>query len=707
MRYELIYLLAGGTTAIVALVAIWAARSRVYWFWRAAAMLACFLLLVPVGAAELNLLFVPLAGVLFLASAGQQWWERRKKRASAKGGGEPGARESSQAGDSPSSTTAGPHRLPTSSVRFSLKELFLVILLAAVAAWVIARIVQEGILLDWRKLPIAVALAATVAWMAFSWADKPRPWRGTNAIPIAYLAGFVMAVVSIHALPYKFNWHSTQHIAIGSLIISVGTIAIVYLWLMYVGRVWPTIVLIAVVFGASYVHLHYIGDWLQADHLLVDRWPPFAHLWGVLYGFVYSLLAVFVILGVVLGRMIAFPIGESWRNRVVYCLKLAVLVAALVPPVWQYWRLLEVPQFKSSSTTSAINSLPKASEILLSLRNERDAAEMRAMSTGKWVSLHDSPQARQLYQELFAVLEHPGRVSRHWDTPQQEEAIQSQILEAWRLLNISADLLGRLDGPPHNDYDEWSKYALAWTRYANYSQRGALATEAWQGYAMETGGHIWLARYQDRLSPQCREEILAALRALDAAREPLSVMLDREAAWCERHERWRSRIQRVVLNKEDRSVDLIVRTRDMPSARSMHDRCLVIARLNMTEMAIEMYRQENARVPLDLRELVPRYLSAVPLDPHSGQPLVYRRTDDEYLLYSVGPDGEDDGGSVAGLEFQYQLGRYGYDGDIVLKSLIQELEVILARTPAATPAARAKAPPASQTGAKSPMASSP
>ena len=42
--------------------------------------------------------------------------------------------------------------------------------------------------------------------------------------------------------------------------------------------------------------------------------------------------------------------------------------------------------------------------------------------------------------------------------------------------------------------------------------------------------------------------------------------------------------------------------------------------------------------------LVPDYLAAVPIDPYSGRPLVYRRTGDGYLLYSVGLDGVDDGG---------------------------------------------------------------
>jgi hypothetical protein len=42
--------------------------------------------------------------------------------------------------------------------------------------------------------------------------------------------------------------------------------------------------------------------------------------------------------------------------------------------------------------------------------------------------------------------------------------------------------------------------------------------------------------------------------------------------------------------------------------------------------------------------LAPKYLAAVPNDLFSGRPLVYRPTGSGYVLYSVGPNGQDDGG---------------------------------------------------------------
>jgi hypothetical protein len=45
-----------------------------------------------------------------------------------------------------------------------------------------------------------------------------------------------------------------------------------------------------------------------------------------------------------------------------------------------------------------------------------------------------------------------------------------------------------------------------------------------------------------------------------------------------------------------------------------------------------------------LAEPIPAYLERIPLDPFDGAPLRYRRLDDGVVIYSVGPDGKDNGG---------------------------------------------------------------
>ena len=60
--------------------------------------------------------------------------------------------------------------------------------------------------------------------------------------------------------------------------------------------------------------------------------------------------------------------------------------------------------------------------------------------------------------------------------------------------------------------------------------------------------------------------------------------------------------------------------------------------------ALAAYKADNGRYPDKLDALQPKYLPTIPLDLFSGEPLIYEPDDDGYLLYSVGVNGEDEGG---------------------------------------------------------------
>ena len=67
-------------------------------------------------------------------------------------------------------------------------------------------------------------------------------------------------------------------------------------------------------------------------------------------------------------------------------------------------------------------------------------------------------------------------------------------------------------------------------------------------------------------------------------------------------------------------------------------------RLATTAIAVERFRLAHGRLPEHLNELVPQFLSTMPDDPFDGQPLRYHRLDKGYVIYSIGSDGEDNGG---------------------------------------------------------------
>jgi hypothetical protein len=64
--------------------------------------------------------------------------------------------------------------------------------------------------------------------------------------------------------------------------------------------------------------------------------------------------------------------------------------------------------------------------------------------------------------------------------------------------------------------------------------------------------------------------------------------------------------------------------------------------------ALARYRADHREYPTDLRELTPKYLARVPDDLFSTKPLIYRLDGKGYLLYSVGLNGQDDGGRSTG-----------------------------------------------------------
>jgi len=68
-------------------------------------------------------------------------------------------------------------------------------------------------------------------------------------------------------------------------------------------------------------------------------------------------------------------------------------------------------------------------------------------------------------------------------------------------------------------------------------------------------------------------------------------------------------------------------------------RCALVA------VAAERYRRDKGAWPATPAELVDKYLKSLPVDAYDGKPLRYRILPDGVIVYSVGPDKEDNGGA--------------------------------------------------------------
>jgi hypothetical protein len=124
--------------------------------------------------------------------------------------------------------------------------------------------------------------------------------------------------------------------------------------------------------------------------------------------------------------------------------------------------------------------------------------------------------------------------------------------------------------------------------------------------------------------------LIDALQRLDDDREPVAAITARETIWQQHAYGWAGR-----LFPDLSSVQAVTNIADARRAK---------VRLLIYDLTIRLYRADHDRLPERLEQLAPKYLRQLPDDPFTGRPLIYRPQGASYLLYSTGPDLDDDGG---------------------------------------------------------------
>jgi hypothetical protein len=159
--------------------------------------------------------------------------------------------------------------------------------------------------------------------------------------------------------------------------------------------------------------------------------------------------------------------------------------------------------------------------------------------------------------------------------------------------------------------------------------------------ACEAIGARPLARLLPTLDPVQVRPLITNLDRIDAAR----------VSW-DQIQRDESRLTRHELRKGQNPIIWATAWWQSRGARrngeARHFMALAHLRLLQTELALLCYQAEQGQVPRDLGQLVPGYLRQVPVDPFSDRLIVYHPRGTNWLLYSVGMDRVDDGGSPVG-----------------------------------------------------------
>jgi len=174
-------------------------------------------------------------------------------------------------------------------------------------------------------------------------------------------------------------------------------------------------------------------------------------------------------------------------------------------------------------------------------------------------------------------------------------------------------------------------------RFGNETSRGGFIINRLVGIAVEAIGYVPLAKLAPGLKPEEARRVIGELEKCD----------NTHITWDEvlRHEK---SLFYHEIRKYSNPVIWVQSLWTLRPARQRaagkHKRIVAQERLLAAELALRCYLADKARVPARLEDLVPDYLAKVPQDPFTGQAMIYRPQGTNWLVYSVGEDGVDNGG---------------------------------------------------------------
>jgi hypothetical protein len=178
---------------------------------------------------------------------------------------------------------------------------------------------------------------------------------------------------------------------------------------------------------------------------------------------------------------------------------------------------------------------------------------------------------------------------------------------------------------------------VATIHFGNEISRGGFMINRLVGVACEAIGDTPLSKLVPKLKPDEARRVIVELEKIESA----------GITW-EEVRRNENRFARYQLSKGFNPITFVMTRWESWQARQRaemrHKRIVAHLRLLIAELALRCYQSDKARAPTSLEQLVPGYLQRVPVDPFRDNPMIYRVKGTNWLLYSVGEDGVDDGG---------------------------------------------------------------
>ncbi len=330
------------------------------------------------------------------------------------------------------------------------------------------------------------------------------------------------------------------------------------------------------------------------------------------------------------------------------------LALVLIPMSVLYFRMLRGSPTPPNTYQDHPNIYIRAVEIVDELAR-LNPSELPIVTYQTPTTSGKAKRLEQLQKEFMREVKTPGHVAF-----KLEDASFSQVFETQQARSVAKMLDAEAAvAEKANRVDQASEYALASIQFGNSRSRGGVLIQWLVGVAVEGIGMNRILDVRDRLTVPRMRALISELQKIDQSRESLELIQARDAAFTDREYKWVGRLTAALyqLWNPDFSSP---QEKAVRNAQLRRDSAL---RLTIADLAVRCYQLDNGNPPRELNQLVPEYLEALPIDPHSGKPVLYQfNPPGQWIIYSVGSDGKDDGGVFG--SYTDTLGKSGYDLDL-------------------------------------------
>ncbi len=505
-------------------------------------------------------------------------------------------------------------------------------------------------------------------WHRRKGGETHPPRRAQFSLATMLLVTVYIAIATAVAVQLRaselFDWQNVVLIGVVS-----GLATLLGLWIVH-GRLvrWGLRIALGFVLALSLSLPLVWSIWFVPSFVMYFMWPQndgLATIWVLIIVCITSILCV--ILWLIAGFAVTGPIAarksprfnNRWKRVLAHCVLFLLAIVLLVPPTGVYYQLMtplpipkpEMPDPNGWDDFDAAGKMVENSKVLGTINNYDTATQAQLSTAVKAMA--------PVYERLKVGLERQVRCpvdfdgfGLNFDSIQSMRSLARALAGRGRLATIEGRIGDAADS------------SLVGIRFGYAIRRGGLMVNALVGVACSGIGRRSLYDVHEELSSSQCSRLISELSQLERQAKPVEDFVHRDRIWSQHAFGWHNHLIQILEDMTEEGS--LFGTIEAFCNAFWRERAEM--RLLRLELAIQAWRVTHDRLPKSLSEVVPKYMDEIPVDPFDpdGGLLRYRRTDDGYVLYSVGQNCIDDGGVAP----DYETGWWDHNtGDLRLDIL--------------------------------------